>query len=296
METIEEKVDSLCSPGEAIPQQRPKRKYGRFARMLGFGGGTLGILKGLIILTVTAALISTMIGTYIISQTDEIALEGRLSYDLYIDDVPMGADDYAMPPDQFTDDKLVWGETETFVHEFRSPANNGNFWVTIDQSWQTWLSDPQDEFYGYLFRCLDETDTEITQFSVMTGDPAREIKFVHTLDNHFAATPNPLPYALELQVDEYGIKATDDTFTLPATGGQSEADINVMSNDIHHTEEAWSITSVTQTGNAGELVTIVNSGAAVHFYTSHNLAGPVTFTYTISSGTFTSTATVTVHN
>lgn len=275
---------------QAAPTTRPKRGR-RIARLLGFGGGGIGLLKTLIILTVTAALISTMIGTYLVTQTDEITLEGRLSYDLFIDDVPMGADDYAMPPDTFTDDKLTWGETEIFTHEFYSPPNNGNFSVTIDQSWQTWLNNPAHEFYGYTFVCLDETDTPITHFTVMTGQPARVIKFKHYLDLHFAATPNPLPYALTLEVEEYGVMAVDDTHN---TGGTTITYADVMANDINHTGSAMHITAVTQVeGQSAILLTIVNDTIEVYVYPTV-LPGTYTATYTITAGSASDIGTLTI--
>ena len=275
---------------QAAPTTRPKRGR-RIARLLGFGGGGVGLLKALIILTVTAALISTMIGTYLVSQTDEITLEGRLSYDLFIDDVPMGADDYAMPPDTFTDDKLTWGETEIFTHTFYSPPNNGNFSVTIDQSWQTWLNNPAHEFYGYEFKCLDETDTEITHFTVMTGQTARVIKFVHTLDVHFAATPNPLPYALVLEVEEYGILAVDDDHH---TGGVLTTQMNPRTNDINHTGSTMLITSVTQVPGVPAIsVSIVNGGTMLEFYVDGSVPnGIYDCTYTVTAGGVSDTATV----
>ncbi len=108
----------INSPNASVPKRRHK-----LLRMIGVGGGSLGLIKGLVIFGAVAALISTLIGSYLVSQTDDIALEGRLSYDLYIDGVAIGADDYIMPPDTFTDDKLVYGETETFSHTFMSPAD-----------------------------------------------------------------------------------------------------------------------------------------------------------------------------
>jgi len=238
--------------GHATTPSRPKKRYGRFARMIGFGGGSLGLLKGLIVLTVTAALISTMIGSYLVSQTDDIALEGRLSYDLWIDGVPVGADDFIMAPDTFTDDILSWDEgQEVFIHEFYSPPDNGNFSITADvETWQPWLYPvPQEshEFFGYEFKLLNETDDEITEFLVITGEPARQIKFVHQIDVHFAQTPNPLPYALTFEVTEYNgpIVPMDDEMTL-AYNAYGDKDITL--NDFD--PEGEPIVIVTFTNNA----------------------------------------------
>lgn len=212
---------------------RPKRTK-RLARIIGAGGGLTGLAKGLIVMTATAMLISTMVGTYLVSQKDNIELVGRLSYDLWVDGVPIGGDSLAMTPDVFTGDNLSWGETETFIHSFYSPPHNGNFSVVINQSWQTWLYPveiPEHEFFGYRMYCLDELDNEITSFEVMTGEPAREIKFCHSLDAHFASTNSKLPYNLSLSVSEYNAPPIvfNDTISV---GYHASATIDVCLNDI----------------------------------------------------------------
>ena len=245
---------------------KPKRTK-RLARIIGAGGGLTGLAKGLIVMTVTAALISTMVGTYLVSQSDDIELVGRLTYDLWVDGVPIGGDSLAMTPDVFTGDSLSWGETETFTHTFYSPPNNGNFSVAINQSWQTWLlpGHEADEFYGYRMYCMDETDTEITSFAVITGEPARQIQFVHTLDVHFAATPNPLPYSLSLEVSELKPPmAVNDTVSLMYN---QATNIMVLSNDYDPLSLPLSIISV----ESGAQVTLVISGD--HIIATSNVAG-----------------------
>ena len=284
MVDIDQLVDQTLE-GRPEATKTKKTRTKRFIRLVGAGGGITGLAKALIVFGVTAALISTMIGTYIISQTDEITLEGRESYDLWVDGVPVGRDDFVMPPDTFTDDKLVWGETETFVHTFYSPPLNGNFSIEIDQSWQTWLQPGHeaDEFYGYRMYCLNETGEEITSFKVLTGEPAREITFVHELDTHFAETPNPLPYALTLEVSEYNWAPTaedDGPFTV---GLYDTITVHPLVNDFDPEQAPLTITSVDTSSMSPFIeVTIAPDGQSLSVYNNWNLVGTASFTYTIT--------------
>jgi len=291
--TIEEIVDSM-QPTKA--GGRPRRTR-RLLRMIGAGGSSIGLVKGLIIFGAVAALISTMIGTYLISQTDDIALEGRLSYDLWVDGIPVGADDFVMDPDSFSDDKLAWGETEVFTHTFYSPPLNGNFSLAINLTWQTWLypvSQPGHVFYGYEFTCLDEDDNEITEFTVLSGQPAREIQFVHTLDTHFAATTELLPFNLSFEVSEYNAPpiATDDTTTFNGLG-YKDVDVMANDNDPDDAPAPLSITNVVLTSGNSHLSASIVAGM-VRVTSDGAWTGVTVFTYTISDGDKTDTATLTV--
>lgn len=263
--------------------QRPRKKRNRILRALGVGGTGLSLWKGLLIFGVSAALISTIIGTYIVSQTDDITLVGRLSYDLFIDDVPMGSDDYVMPPDTFEGDNLTWGETESFYHEFWSPPANGNFSVVIDYSWETWLTNPEHEFYGYIFQCYNETGAPVNEFQVFSGEPARVIEFRHSLDVHFAHTPNPLPYALVLEVDEYNAPPLAHAYNVDLNeGGQIDINASLLATDAEGDMMTVSWTG-TPTGDSHISVSI-SATNELHIQTTAGFIGPSYVTFKVTDG------------
>ena len=165
-------------------------------------GFPLSLIVMLVATLLVSAVLITYYSTYVADIEGDIDLEGKTSL-LFYDDVGFTTATFKDTQDVTA---LAHGETLTESHTLRSASGNGNWKCSFDLSSMSSLYDEEtDEFYGYSFRVLDDTDTDITTSTirVIAGEPDTTIKYEHSLHDDFLDTDNPFPFALTLNLVEY---------------------------------------------------------------------------------------------
>jgi hypothetical protein len=182
--------------------------------------------------------------SYLVIKQQNIQTEGA-TFEVYWDGEQLTTSTYNAPEDQFTDNKLIPGETETFTHTVSSPITDGNWeFYWNNEADMTWFHTPLHEFYGYYFRTTDNANQDINNMVVMHGEN-KTIKFIHSLDTHFQYTANPIPFKLQLHICPFvqAPEANDDNYGFPM--GTTDVVLHVLENDLDYSG-GLNITSTSQ--------------------------------------------------
>jgi len=191
MKDIDKKVDALIQNTKAV--SKPKRK--RTIRK--------GLAIGIALLMIMGAVLGVLItyySTYYADIEGNIDLTGQTA-DVYYDGV--GWTTQTLVDTQDIVD-LSYGQTLTESHTLESEVGNGVWNCTFDLSGMADLYDEvTDEFYGYDFRVLDNSDSDITTSGIILNDGTTiTIKYEHSLDEFFLDTSNPFPFDLQIILEE----------------------------------------------------------------------------------------------
>lgn len=240
-------------------------KRNRFVRWFVGGGTTVSIIKICAVFGTVAVLLGTT-GSFLVTQQQDIVTEGAIAPSVFFDGTQLTGTTFDVPADSFSDGKLVYGETESFQHTISSPASDGDWEVM----WNTyanmdWFDSPTSPYYGYYFNVTNTEGANISYMTVMHGE-TKTINFVHSLDRHFQATADPIPFVLTLSVVPFvqPPEANPDVFTVQF---QNTMSLTPLSNDVSHADDpTLRIISVSACVNSGNTATISPDGQTISYH------------------------------
>jgi len=292
MKTNEKEVfiGELQQFSEAGGNTKKSKKHFRRSKYLGIPASWFAVLIAATVIS-SAALIGLIWQTYNLDITGTITINGAEEEPITIkyDGVLLTGTSMTITTMDYTE--LDPGDELTATHTWTNVDGHG-FWIDYDWSGMPCheTSDPESLWYGFeIFFYEHGTTTPIeTPFYL---DPYTDVlvDYYYDVDGMFADPLVDFPFDLAINIEVYDPPvAEDDAYTITVL----ETDLSVLLNDF--VGDGVTITAVNDDLlPAGAGVTIKPGAQTLHLYCSVHLAG-ATFTYTISDGFTTSTATVTL--
>jgi len=281
MSDIDNKVDRVLSvKGLNETRVTRKRSMGGLKRGL-MRKSLFGIpIAGWLLIGAVGAVLISGFSWYNVTIESPVSLNGSGQLALFFDGELLTAQESTIDADITTLDS---GDTQTFTHTMESPADDGDYLVFFDVSaMDDVFNNPLNTWYGFYFDIQDTVTHESIMddtLVVLHGADAISFDFVYSLDSHFLATSDPLPFSMlinaSLKPNEAPV-GVGESVSYPA-GTQN--DILVTSNDYDPDLDDFVIISVTKIGIGSATVVSFDDDSII--IDNGYQTGPNTFEYII---------------